>query len=111
LLHAIDLPLNRARLAGTAQESRIRERSRTGGTAAGGPARRVKRKGFAAGWSVSDGDPRSVILDTAHRLRADLVALGTREAGDRTGSLLGSVARWVARRASCDVLVARMRAR
>jgi nucleotide-binding universal stress UspA family protein len=115
LLHAIDLPAESAlRLARALpmEFARIREESRNdAGRLLAAEARRVKRKGFVAGWSVSDGDPRSVILDTAHRLRADLVALGTREAGDRTGSLLGSVARWVARRASCDVLVARMRAR
>ncbi len=114
LLHAIDLPLEAGiRLAGTSamEFARLRDRSRDDAERfLATETRRVKRRGFAADWALSDGDARSVILATARRLRADLVALGTRRARDRTGFLIGSVARWVARRAACDVLVARMSA-
>jgi nucleotide-binding universal stress UspA family protein len=112
LLHAIDLPLEGGiRLAGTSAEEsrRLRERSRDeAGRLLATRTRWLKRRGFAADWALANGDARSVILEAARRLRADLVALGTRRARDRTGFLIGSVARWVARRATCDVLVARM---
>ena len=112
MLHASDLPLEAGiRLAGTSamEFARLRERSRADAERfLAIETKRVKRRGFAADWELSDGDARSVILTAARRLRADLVALGTRRARDRTGFLIGSVARWVARRAACDVLVARM---
>ena len=112
LLHAIDRPLEAGiRLAGTSavESERLRDRSRDeAGRLLATETRRLKRRGLAVDWVVSDGDARSVILSNARRLRADLVALGTRRARDRTGFLIGSVARWVARRATCDVLIVRM---
>jgi nucleotide-binding universal stress UspA family protein len=112
LLHAIELPFEAGiRLTGaSALEVRhLRDRSRDeAGRFLAAWVSRLKRSGFEADWVLSDGDPRPVILSAARRLRADLVALGTRRARDRTGFLIGSVARWVARRAACDVLVARV---
>lgn len=111
LLHVVELPVESAiRLAGTSamELSRLRNRTRDeAGRLLAIEARRLKRKAFVADWTLSDGDPRSVILLAARRLRVDLVALGTRRANDRPGFLIGSVARWVARRAPCDVLVVR----
>lgn len=111
LLHAVELPVESAiRMAGNLAMEFSLLRDRTWDKAerllATG-ARRLERRGFAADWTLSDGDPRSVILAAARRLRADLVALGTRTAHNRTGFLIGSVAHWVARRAPCDVLVVR----
>ena len=111
LLHAIELPVEAGvRLAGTSavELERLRDRSLDEAArflAAG--ARRVRGAGLAVDWVLSDLEARSAILRTARRLRADLVAMGTRRRRDRTGFLIGSVARWVARRAACDVLVAR----
>jgi nucleotide-binding universal stress UspA family protein len=49
----------------------------------------------------------AVIVDAAHRLRADLVALGSRGRGDLAGLLLGSVGHRVAARLDCPVLLLR----
>jgi nucleotide-binding universal stress UspA family protein len=112
LLHAVELPVESGiRLAGTSAEEsmRLRDRSRDEAERVlAARTRQLRRRGFAADWTLSDGDARSVILAAARRLRTDVVALGTRRVRDRTGFLIGSVARWVARRAPCDVLVARM---
>lgn len=111
LVHAVALPMESGiRLVGTSamEVARLRDLSREEAERVlTDTARRLRRRGFAADWTVEDGDPRSVILTAARRRGADLVALGTRRVGDRTGFLIGSVARWVARRARCDVLVAR----
>jgi len=111
LLHAIELPVEAGvRLAGTSAVEFERLRDRSLDEAARfltAETKRLRRLGLAAEWMLSDHDPRSAILATARRLRADLVAMGTRRRRDRTGFLIGSVARWVARRAACDVLVVR----
>jgi CPA2 family monovalent cation:H+ antiporter-2 len=111
LLHAVELPVEAGvRLAGTSAVELERLRDRGLDEAArflAAEARRVRRAGLAVDWVLSDLDARSAILRTARRLRADLVAMGTRRRRDRTGFLIGSVARWVARRAACDVLVVR----
>ena len=112
LLHAVDLPPESGiRLAGTSAEESERLRGRRWDEAErllATRTRQLTRRGFVVDSALSDGDARSVILAAARRLHADLVALGTRRTHDRTGFLIGSVARWVARRAPCDVLVARM---
>lgn len=111
LLHAIELPVEAGvRLAGTSaiEVERLRDRSLDEGERfLIAETRRLRRAGLAVQWVLSERDPRSAILATARRLHADLVALGTRRTRDRTGFLIGSVARWVARRAPCDVLVVR----
>jgi nucleotide-binding universal stress UspA family protein len=113
LLHAIELPLESGiRLAGVSamELARLRERNREyAEQVLEGEMRRVERAGFTADGVIANEDPRIAVLAAARRLRADLVALGTRRARDRAGLLLGSVARWVARRGTCDVLVARAR--
>lgn len=57
--------------------------------------------------SIHQGDPRSVILATAKRRKADLIAIGTHGRSGMAHALLGSVAEWVVTAATCDVLVAR----
>src|SRR5690242_10299207 len=47
----------------------------------------------------------AVIVEAAHRVRADLVALGSHGRGDLGGLLLGSVGHRVAARLDCQVLV------
>ena len=47
----------------------------------------------------------AVIVEAAHRLRADLVALGSHGRGDLAGLLLGSVGHRVAARLDCPVLL------
>jgi nucleotide-binding universal stress UspA family protein len=47
----------------------------------------------------------AVIVEAAHHLRADLVALGSRGRGDLAGLLLGSVGHRVAARLDCPILL------
>jgi nucleotide-binding universal stress UspA family protein len=53
------------------------------------------------------GDARAVILEAAHRLNADLIALGTHGRSGLPRALIGSIAESVIRHAACDVLIAR----
>jgi nucleotide-binding universal stress UspA family protein len=57
--------------------------------------------------TVEVGDPATVILQTAKRQGAELIALGTRGLGRIQRWLVGSVAEAVMRRATVDVLVTR----
>jgi len=56
---------------------------------------------------VRHGDPRSVVLATATRRNADLIAVGTHGRSGVAHALIGSVAEWILDAAACDVLVAR----
>jgi nucleotide-binding universal stress UspA family protein len=67
-------------------------------------ARLAKRWARITG-AVEDGDPRSVIVETAESVRADLVVVGARSLGLVASALLGSVSLGVARHAPCAVLV------
>src|SRR3954464_12326691 len=51
------------------------------------------------------GDPAQALLDTVGANPASLIVVGNRGLGASEGELLGSVARNVVRKASCDVLV------
>jgi maltose/moltooligosaccharide transporter len=51
------------------------------------------------------GDPAQALLDTVGANPASLIVVGNRGLGASEGELLGSVARDVVRKASCDVLV------
>jgi len=111
LLHAVELPVEAGvRLHGTSavELERLRDRSLDEATRVlTAETRRLRRAGVDADWVLSDRDARTAILAAARRSRVDLVALGTRRTRDRTGFLIGSVARWVARRSPSDVLVVR----
>jgi nucleotide-binding universal stress UspA family protein len=65
--------------------------------------------GRGAGWNaaVRCGDPRVEILREAEKRHADLIVLGTHGRTGISHALLGSVAEWVVRKATRDVLVAR----
>jgi nucleotide-binding universal stress UspA family protein len=54
---------------------------------------------------VSVGDPRRAILETAARLEADLIVLGTHSRRGLERLLLGSVAEHVVRESVCPALV------
>ena len=58
---------------------------------------------------VHDGDPRDVILEEARRLPADLIVMGTHGRRGFSRLVLGSVAEDVSRRATCPVLLVRMK--
>jgi nucleotide-binding universal stress UspA family protein len=111
MIHALEPPPESAlRLAGTTADELERYQQRAEeevGAMLETEARRLERLGYAVEPTIARGDPRSVLALAAKRLKADLVVLGSRRAMERTGLLLGSVARRLARQAPCDVLVAR----
>ena len=67
----------------------------------------LKRRGVQIDAVLRHGDARSIILDEARRMRADLIAVGTHARSGVAHALLGSVAEWVIVNADSDVLVAR----
>jgi nucleotide-binding universal stress UspA family protein len=67
---------------------------------------RAKRVGVSkvklqTGW----GDPAEVIIDTAHREKADVIVIGRRGRGRLAGLLLGSVSQKIASLAPCIVMI------
>ena len=62
-------------------------------------------KGVAAEFELGLGDPAEAIVDLAEKHEADLIVVGTREAGFLERVLSGSVSQAVARKAHCDVLI------
>lgn len=72
---------------------------------------RARVEAFFAGRKVPvefiglDGLPAEEIVELADERHADLIVVGTREAGFLERLLVGSVSKGVARRAHCDVLI------
>jgi nucleotide-binding universal stress UspA family protein len=62
-------------------------------------------RGVEAEYTVALGDPATMILDLADEKHADLIVVGTREAGLLERLLDTSVSGAVQRKAHCDVLV------
>ncbi len=54
---------------------------------------------------LEQGDPVSVLLRVAEQERPDLVVVGTRGEGERTGALLGSTSLALAERCPCPVVI------
>ena len=62
-------------------------------------------RGIAGEYQVAVGDPAAAIVELADQLEADLIVVGTRQAG-LVSTLLGvSVSGAVKRKAHCDVLI------
>jgi nucleotide-binding universal stress UspA family protein len=56
-------------------------------------------------WRLIQGDPRDAILELASAEQSNLIVLGTRGRGGAARLLLGSIAEYLVRHASCPVLV------
>ena len=72
-------------------------------------AERLLAAGLSVRTELHSGDPVEKILERAHSLGCDSIALGARGAGGRERFPLGGVCRGVLRNAACSVLVARPR--
>jgi len=72
-------------------------------------AAKLRAAGFKVNSCVHEGDPRTVILDHAEKLRVDLIVMGShgRKGVDRF--LIGSVSEAVTQYARCSVLIVRTR--
>ena len=62
-------------------------------------------KGVPAEFELGLGEPAEAIVRLAEKHEADLIVVGTREAGFLEHVLSGSVSQAVARKAHCDVLI------
>ena len=70
-------------------------------------AERLRSVGLTASPRVVSGDPRTMIVDYAKEVGANLIVVGAHSSGGIAGFLLGSVAKAVIRMAPCSVEVAR----
>ena len=72
---------------------------------------RYRRAGARCRAVLASGQPASAIVETARKLRADWIVLGTHGRGGVAHLLLGSVAERVVRTATCPVPTVRARER
>lgn len=68
-------------------------------------AKSLSDAGLKAIGRVELGDPRSILVETARRERADLLVIGSHGRSGMAKLLLGSVATYVVGHATCSVLV------
>lgn len=68
---------------------------------------RYRTAGVALEGTVVCSDPRDAVVETAEKLKADLVVIGTHGRRGLKRALMGSVAEAVVRTAPCPVLVVR----
>jgi len=111
VLHAYEVPFEGYAAIGGASEGSIRRGRKAAAerakAALAESAKTLAESGVEPKVMLRHGDPRLVILETLHRLRSDLVAVGTHGRTGITHFLLGSVAQEVVRSAKSDVLVVR----
>lgn len=72
-------------------------------------AEKLKSAGFKVTSCIEEGDPRSIILDTADAWHADLIMVGSHGRKGLERFLIGSVSEAVARYARCSVEIVRSR--
>jgi nucleotide-binding universal stress UspA family protein len=70
-------------------------------------AGRAEAKGVHAEVHASEADPAEAIIDTASRVNADLIVVGSRGLSPVQRFLLGSVSTKVASHAQCNVMIVR----
>ncbi len=71
-------------------------------------AKSLQAAGFKADTAVETGDIRVRLIDSAAEWNADLIVIGSHGHGPIRRFLLGSVAEFVARNASCSVEIVRI---
>lgn len=86
----------------------LEQQSKQGQEVVGRAAKMLQAAGFKVGTAVETGDIRLVLIDSAASWHADLIVIGSHGHGAIRRFLLGSVAEFVARNASCSVEIARM---
>ena len=71
--------------------------------------RELQKYGMASEARVMQGDPREVLVETAHGWGADLLVVGSHGRSGLGNLVMGSVAHHVVSHAPCSVLVVRLR--
>jgi nucleotide-binding universal stress UspA family protein len=88
-------------------ESLLAAARKTAETLVGRAVEALQAAGFKASSSIQEGDPKSIILDAAAQLPADLIVLGSHGRKGLERFLIGSVSDAVARHANCSVEIVR----
>ena len=70
-------------------------------------AKNLRENGLTVETAVSDGDPRTVIIDEAKKWNADLIVVGSHGRTGLTRLLLGSVAQAIVAHGPCSIEVVR----
>lgn len=70
-------------------------------------ARQLRASRFKTAVGVSEGDPKSRIIEEAEQWGANLIVVGSHGRNEFDGALLGSVSEAVARHAQCSVTIVR----
>ncbi len=105
VLHASSIPYEDFVAVAPPDLARVRERELATARARLGHVLKRAGAGLSYAVQVRTGDARSLILDEAKALDADLLAVGTHGRKGVQKLFLGSVAEWVLTHAKCDVLV------
>ena len=85
----------------------LREIERSGREQLSRTAARLRARGVAARTLQSVGTPHQTIVDTAKKLKSDLIVMATHGRSGLSHLVMGSVAERVVRSATCPVLVIR----
>lgn len=90
-----------------ADDERHREDCLHAESAAAGAAEELRAAGFAARWSLAEGDPAHQVIEAASAFDAGLIVMGSRGHTGMARVLLGSVARNVLLHTPASVLIVR----
>ena len=112
LLHVIDpivyLPLYDGAIRDFDRIDALRQENRKQAQAlVDGTAKALREAGYRVTTAVEEGEPRTTIIDSAERAKADLIVVGSHGRRGLPRLLLGSVSEYVARHAPCSVEIIR----
>ncbi len=89
-------------------EALRKDRLEKGKALLGAAADKLRKAGFTVETSLSEGDVRSAIIDSATEGKADLIVVGSHGRKGLDRFLMGSVSEFVARHAPCSVEIVRL---
>jgi nucleotide-binding universal stress UspA family protein len=90
---------------GTGNATLERDKDRASERVAEDAANRARGEGVVSTARVLEGDTVSCIVDTARRVHAELLVVGSRGLGSMSGAMLGSVSQALVRRSPVPVTV------
>ena len=105
--HAVSWPVIGIEVSTTTSDRAMKDVMALHGKDLGALVASYAGKAPIASVELQTGDPRTLIVDTAAELHADLIVMGTHGRRGVSRLLIGSVAEQVARTAPCPVLLVR----